>query len=200
MSRLPPLADDAVPAEAAALLKAGTDFMGFTPNDGRIMARRPALLKAVFELVQAVYAPDGVDAGLMKLIGLAASAAAGCIYCTAHTGHAAHTAGVAADKVAAFWDFERSPAFSEAERAALSFAQAASQTPSAVTDADMDRLKAHFDDDAIVQIMGVIGLFGFLNRWNAALATELEAEPGAFADTHLTAGGWQAGVHGGGRD
>ena len=43
--------------------------------------------------------------------------------------------------------------------------------------------------------MAVIGLFGFLNWWNDTMATELEPDPRAFADTHLAPSGWTVGKH-----
>jgi hypothetical protein len=45
--------------------------------------------------------------------------------------------------------------------------------------------------------VAVISLFGWLNRWNDTMATELEDEPLAFASQHLTANGWSAGKHAG---
>ena len=46
-----------------------------------------------------------------------------------------------------------------------------------------------------MQIVGVIALFGFLNRWNDTLATELEAMPRGFAATALNGIDWQVGKH-----
>ncbi|MDZ7727690.1 MAG: hypothetical protein U5Q44_05530 [Dehalococcoidia bacterium] len=43
--------------------------------------------------------------------------------------------------------------------------------------------------------MGVISLFGWLNRWNDTMATDLEEEPLAFAQEHLGGAGWAAGKH-----
>ena len=53
--------------------------------------------------------------------------------------------------------------------------------PNAVTDEDMEALKAHFSDREIVEIVAVLSLYGFLTRWNGTLNTELEAPPAAFA-------------------
>jgi hypothetical protein len=47
-----------------------------------------------------------------------------------------------------------------------------------------------------VQIVAVISLFGFLNRWNDTVATTLEKTPSNFAEQHLAAGGWQLSKHG----
>jgi alkylhydroperoxidase family enzyme len=68
------------------------------------------------------------------------------------------------------------PLFSDSERAALRVAQGAAQVPNAVTDADFAELKGHYTDAQIVDI-AVISLFGFLNRFDDTMATELEASP-----------------------
>jgi hypothetical protein len=46
-----------------------------------------------------------------------------------------------------------------------------------------------------VQSVGVISLFGYLNRWNDTMATTLEPEPLEFATQHLAKRGWQPGKH-----
>ena len=38
-------------------------------------------------------------------------------------------------------------------------------------------------------------MFGYLNRWNDTVATELEDVPGDFAERVMTPGGWEAGRH-----
>lgn len=50
-------------------------------------------------------------------------------------------------------------------------------------------------DEAKVEIMSVIALFGFLNRWNDTMATTLEDEPAAFARNALKPKGWAPGKH-----
>jgi hypothetical protein len=52
-------------------------------------------------------------------------------------------------------------------------------------------------DTQVVEIVGVIALFGFLNRWNDTMATPLEEEPKAVGEKHLAAHGWSAGRHAG---
>jgi len=61
----------------------------------------------------------------------------------------------------------------------------------------MDALKTHFDEDQIVEIVAVICLFGWLNRFNDTMATDLEQRPMAFGEKHLAPSGWEAGKHGG---
>jgi alkylhydroperoxidase family enzyme len=86
-------------------------------------------------------------------------------------------AGIDEDKIKAIWDYETSPLFSDAERVAMRVAQGAGHAPVECTDADFEELKKHFDDNQICEIVSVIALFGFLNKWNATLATDIESSP-----------------------
>ena len=132
---------------------------------------------------------------LKQLVAHISSTAAGCQYCQAHTAHTAARIGVSLEKLEAAWNFETDNRFNEAERAALRFARDASIIPNAVTKNHFEDLHKHFSDDEIVELLAVISLFGWLNRWNDTMATELESEPLNFASRHLTPRGWQAGKH-----
>lgn len=183
MSRIKPLAFAALDSTQQQVMKTAEREMGFLANDGLIMAHKPMLMQAVLQLVQAVYAPGRVDIELKKLVALMTSSAAGCQYCTGHTSLAAMSAGVAADKVADIWNFQRSERYTEAERAALDVARNAAFAPNAVSDEDFARLRTFFNEEQQVEIVAVIALFGFLNRWNSTLSTDLEAKPAAALQT-----------------
>ena len=177
MSRIEPVAVKDLDPEMQAIMAAGNEIMGFTSNDSLIMAHKPALLKAMLSLVQAVYQPGAISLDLKKMIAMLTSSAAGCQYCKVHTSYGAIKEGVAADKLAAIWEYATSPLFSDAERAALDVARTAALTPNETTDENFAQLRAHYSDEQIVEIIGVISLFGFLNRWNSTIATELEDRP-----------------------
>jgi uncharacterized peroxidase-related enzyme len=169
--------------------------LGVLPNSTLTMARRPEIMEA-FARLNAVVMAEGTVGGVLKqLVATVVSGAAGCAYCQAHTSHVAEQRGADAAKLAAVWEFEVSPFFSEDERAALRVARGAGVTPSAVTDEDMRRLRDHFDDDQVVEIVAVIANFGFLNRWNDTMATQLERSPLTWASQHLRDTGWEAGKH-----
>jgi len=170
---------DVLSPDLQAVMASGKDIMGFTPNDGLIMARKPTMLKAFLALVQAIYEPGLVSLELKKLVALMTSSVSGCQYCQAHTSFGALNAGVAPEKVAAIWEYQNHVLFSDNERVALDIAREAAMTPSGVTDAQFVALRSHFSDEQIVELVGVISLFGFLNRWNATLDTDLEPEPKA---------------------
>ena len=195
MARLDPLPIDNTPelAEEFAFFER---TLGFVPNSLLTMAHRPGLAKGLIALSRGVYDPKGeVDLGLKRLIGHVASMAAGCMYCRAHTATSALRHGVAADKLAAVAEYRSHPLFSEAERAALDFALAAASVPNDVNDECFARLRAFWSAGQIVEILAVIALFGFFNRWNDSLATTLEAEPHETARQVLGRTGWQLGKH-----
>lgn len=195
MSRLPPL-----PPETTPELKSHFDFflgtLGFTPNSVLTMQRKPKLVQAFAQLNAAVMDPAGeVDLGFRRLVGHVASKAAGCLYCQAHTLLGAANFGVSEAKLADVWNYASSPHYDARERVALDFALAAAAQPNAVTDEQFAQLRLHWSDGQIVEILGVVAMFGFLNRWNDSMATPLEAVPTAVADKAIGAQGWTAGKH-----
>jgi len=170
--------------------------MGFVPNSMLTMARSPQLLRAFAGLAMTVLGPGTLSAELKQLVAHVASLAAGCRYCQAHTGGSAARAGASHAKVGAAFEFETSALFSAAERAALRLARDAAQAPSLASDAHFAELREHFSEAQITELVSVIALFGFLNRWNDTMATTLEPEPRAFASEALSRAGWKIGAHG----
>ena len=177
MTRIPPVDPDGLPAAERQAVADAEALMGFVANDVLTMARHPAMMHAFADLVNAIYQSGNIDAGLMRMIGLVTSSAAGCRYCMGHTALSSSALGVANDKLADIWQFETSERFDNAERAALRVALHAGQSPNGVTDEMFATLGDYYDVPAQLDIVAVISLFGFLNRWNATLATELESLP-----------------------
>jgi uncharacterized peroxidase-related enzyme len=195
MARLSPL-----PPETTPELKPNFDFflgtLGFTPNSVLTMQRKPKLAQALAVMNAAVMDPEGeVDLGFRRLVGHVVSKASGCLYCQAHTLLGAKNFGVSEAKLADIWTYASSSHFSERERQALDFALAAASQPNAVTDAQFAELQQHWSDGEIVELLGVVAMFAFLNRWNDTMATPLEAVPEAVATQALGAQGWVPGKH-----
>src|SRR5437870_10562635 len=176
--------------------EASRKSLGFIPNSLLIMQRKPKMVKAWAQMSAAVWDPESkVDRGFKRLIAHVASRAAGCQYCMAHTAGGAMHFGVDEAKVAAIWDYQTSPLYSEAERTALDVAVAAGSVPNAVTDEMFTALRKHWTEEQIVEIVGVIATFGFLNRWNDTMGTPLEDEPLAVGEKYLASRGWTPGKH-----
>src|SRR5512134_1949573 len=97
---------------------------GYPPNSWLTMLRKPKVFRAYRDLHTAVMMDDGeVPRALKFMVAEVVSSAAGCRYCSAHNAqNAAHIGDVAPEKVEALWQFQTSPLFTPAERAALNLA------------------------------------------------------------------------------
>ncbi len=58
-----------------------------------------------------------------------------------------------------------------------------------------DRVREHSDDGEIVEIRGVVSLFGFLNRWKDSMTTTLEEPAALDGERRLASSGWTPGKH-----
>jgi uncharacterized peroxidase-related enzyme len=195
MPRLQPLPPGQDPVLEAAF-ETYRRALGFVPNSALIMQRRPKMLFALSQLAASVWDKDStVDIGFKRLLAFMASKAHGCQYCMAHTAGAALRLGIDEQKLEQIWEYPTSPLYSPAERVALDFALAAGSVPNAVDDELFARMRQFWSDDDIVEITGVIALFGFMNRWNDTMATPLEDEPIEVGDKHLAPRGWTGARH-----
>ncbi len=157
---------------------------GFTANSMLTLSHRPEIAQAVLGLIRAVVRnPDGtVEPALRWMIAHVTSLSNGCTYCSAHTFKNGADNGVPPDKLDAIWSFETSEIFSDAERAALRVAVTGGQCPSYASAEDMADLRRHFSDAQVVEIGAVIALFGFNNRWNALMETDIEPQVTEFLE------------------
>jgi uncharacterized peroxidase-related enzyme len=196
VSRLEPLDLDQI-ADLEEVNATYARTLGFVPNGLRIMARRPEIVKGFVQLRRAVLDPASgtVPAELKNLVAHMASKTHGCLYCQAHALQGAGNAGAEAARLEALWEYPTSDLFTDAEKAALDLAVRAASVPNLVTDEDFERMREHWDEGQIVEILAAIALYGFLNRWNDSLATPLEEVSAVAAEETLGAKGWTRGKH-----
>ncbi len=174
------------------------ETLGFCPNSVLTMQRRPAISKAFINLNKAVMANEGrVTSALKRMIAWVSSNSTGCRYCQAHAIRAAERYGAEQEQLDNIWEYRTHAAFSEAERAALDFSLAASMVPNAVDGDIKKRLHEHWDDGEIVEMLGVISLFGYLNRWNDSMGTSIEEDAVESGNQYLGKHGFEVGKHDG---
>ena len=182
--------------ELLKLVEFFNETLGFCPNSVKTMHIRPRIAYAFIEMNKAVMENHGrVTSALKRLIGYISSHAAGCNYCQAHTIRAAERYSATEEQLKNIWAYKTHPSFSEAERTALDFALAASVIPNAVDDNIAENLRAYWNDGEIVEILGVIALFGYLNRWNDSMGTEMESGAIESGVKFLGERGWITGKH-----
>jgi uncharacterized peroxidase-related enzyme len=194
-SRIEPLSPETSP-DLKPVFDAIELTYGFLPNAILIMQRKPRMVRVIQQMVGLVWGADSkVDRGLKRLIGHVASRSAGCQYCMAHTADMALRVDPDEKRLAAVWDYQTSPLFSAADRCALDLAVAGAAVPNAVTDEMFANLRKYWDEEQILEIVGVIALFGFFNRFNDILAIPLEDKPLATGQKYLAPHGWTPGKH-----
>jgi len=178
------------------LVKFFNETLGFCPNSVLTMQRRPNIAKAFVELNMAVMENHGhLTSEFKRLIAFVSSNTAGCRYCQAHTIRAAERYGSTSERLEHVWDFKNQDFFTDAEKAALQFAQEASIFPVNVAEDTEKQLHNFWSDDDIVEIMGVIALFGYLNRWNDVMATSIEDDAYNSGKDLLKGISWVPGKH-----
>ena len=184
--------------ETKQLAEFFNETLGFCPNSVLTMQRRPAISKAFINLNKAVMANEGrVTSALKRMIAWVSSNATGCRYCQAHAIRAAERYGAAQEQLDNIWEYKTHAAFSEAERAALDFSLAASMVPNAVDAKIKETLYKYWDEGEIVEMLGVISLFGYLNRWNDSMGTSLEEDAIESGNKFLGKNGFGVGKHNG---
>jgi len=83
-------------------------------------------------------------------------------------------AGADEDKVAEIRTWRESGRFSEAERAALEYAESMTITGHRVSEELFARVRAHYDDGQIVELTAAVALENFRSKLNPALGVEAQ--------------------------
>jgi len=196
MSRIPPKPLDTISGPARDRIEKTTAIMGFLPNSLLAMAHKPRIMEKFMDLALEI---NGVREGPLYrtkvLCSHVVSNMAGCRYCQAHTAKTALSSGIPESQLLAAFEYETSDQFTDAEKAAINVAFKAGMSPNAVEDEDFVRLRQFYTDEEATEIMAMISLFGFLNRWNDSLATTLEEAPMQKAGPVISQVGWEPGKH-----
>ena len=181
--------------ETQELVTFFNETLGFCPNSVLTMQKKPHLAQAFVNLNKAVMDNAGsISSEFKRIIAYISSNTAGCRYCQAHTIRAAERYGGEKERLEQAWDFENSSLFSEAEKVALRFTIAASSVPVSTSQKLEELLQHHWDETDILEIMSVIALFGYLNRWNDVMGTSLEKDAKDSAES-LLQNQWDIGKH-----
>lgn len=138
---------------------------------GLLWARVPKLFAAVAALYGVLDRSRSPIAPVLRsLVTVRVSQINWCEFCVdINSATLARRAG-SMEKVEALERWRESPLFDERERAVLAYAEAMTITGAGVTDEMVEALKRHFDDDAIVELTGLIAFQNLSSKFNSALA------------------------------
>jgi alkylhydroperoxidase family enzyme len=77
--------------------------------------------------------------------------------------------GISTEKIDALYDYAKNPLFSDAEKVALEYADAITDTRRDVDDELFARVQRHYDDDTIAELTMIIAWENASSRFNRAL-------------------------------
>src|SRR5262245_16412387 len=83
-------------------------------------------------------------------------------------------AGASEEKIRQLAQFATSPLYTDAERAALSFAEALTITGQKVTDELFAAVRAHYSEAEVVELAGAVAVENFRSKFNIALGVEAQ--------------------------
>ena len=106
---------------------------------------------------------------LRSLITVRVSQINHCEFCVDINSATLAKRGVPDDKIAALGQWPESALFDQPERVALEYTEAVTNSELPVTDDLMARVKQHFDDDAVVELTGLIAFQNLSSKFNNAL-------------------------------
>ena len=141
----------------------------------RLWARTPKVFLAEALLYAALDRRSSpIEAALRALVMVRVSQINWCAFCVDINSASVLKRGIDEAKLAALADFEASPLFSEHEKAALAYAEAVTYTDRQPTAEHFARLHRYFDDDAIIELTGLIAFQNLSSKFNAALGVEAQ--------------------------
>jgi uncharacterized peroxidase-related enzyme len=165
MTRFPVPDEDELPDDLRERIESETERAGFTPNVFSAFAYKPSHFRAFFDYHDALVEDTALDREEVEMIVVAVSGVNHCYYC-----NVAHGALVRiyakdptlADQLVANY---RQADVSEKRMAMLDVAVKLTESPRAVTEADIDRLaEAGYSEEAIWDIASVTAFFNLSNR------------------------------------
>ena len=139
-------------------------------DPGLLWGRSPWVFAAVASLYGALDRRSSpLPPALRSLVTVRVSQINHCAFCVDINSATLEKRGVAMDKIEALGAWRDRPLFSEEERLALEYAEAMTITEPGVSDDLRARLKQHWNDDAIVELTGLIAFQNLSSKFNAAL-------------------------------
>jgi len=181
MQRLPKIEKEDISGDLAHFYDAVTGLLGRVPNFYRTISQAPwlAMLLLPFNAaVQRQWPGSRLPGRIKELVVIKTSHANGCRYCYAHNTALGQAAGITDDEIAEIStdDYLRSKSLSEAEKAAVQWAEAVTLNTAAKRDDLFAAMKRLFTDEEIVELTMVSAMFNMINRLTDSLQVPVEQQ------------------------
>jgi AhpD family alkylhydroperoxidase len=137
----------------------------------RLWGRTPRVFAGLATLYGALDRKSSpIEPALRTLITVRVSQINWCSFCVDINSATAVKRHVSENKLASLATFEESDLFTDREKAALAYTEAVTYTDRDTTQQHFDRLRKHFDDDAIIELTALIAFQNLSSKFNASLA------------------------------
>ena len=171
-SRIPPT--DVTGAYGALVKFASRKMLGRVPDSVGVLWHQPAVMKDAMGIGRKVDGWKQLAPDLASYAAMASAAAIGCSFCLDFNYFMAHNHGLDEAKVREVPRWRESTVFTALERRVMEYADAASQTPPAVTDEMSDALLDDLGPSALVELAARVAFMNMSARMNIALGIHSE--------------------------
>lgn len=146
---------------------------GAVLEPARLWGRSPKVFITLASLYGALdRRASPIEPALRSLITVRVSQINWCAFCVDINSATVLRRGIDQKKLTALAEFEGSPLFAEREKAALAYAEAVTRSDRRAGPEHVARLRRHFNDDAIIELTGLIAFQNLSSKFNAALGVE----------------------------
>lgn len=146
---------------------------GSVLEPARFWGRSPSVFTALALLYGALDRKrSAIEPSLRSLITVRVSQINWCSFCVDINSAVLLKRGVTREKLEELPSFRHSGLYTDREKAALSYAETVTITGHRTSTEDFDRLRRHFDDDAIIELTALIAFQNLSSKFNAALGVE----------------------------
>ncbi len=171
-SRIPPT--EVTGAYGALVKFASRRMLGRVPDSVGVLWHQPAVMKDAMGIGRKVEGWKQLAPDLASYAAMASAAAIGCSFCLDFNYFLAHNRGLDEAKVREVPRWRESTVFTAVERRVMEYADAASQTPPAVTDEMSDALLGELGAAALVELAARVAFMNMSARMNIALGIHSE--------------------------
>lgn len=137
-------------------------------------ARSPDAVAGVQQILKSIYA-GGIPRHTLELVHMRASQINGCTACIAYGIKSAESSGLSTEQLVTLPAWRESPAFDDAERAALALTEAMTRLadrPDVVTDEIWAQASEHYEEPGLSALVTMAALTNFFNRINTTLRVQ----------------------------
>lgn len=183
MSRIPLPADEELDEQAKTLLEQVRDIHGFVPNQHRLDAYFPLVIRSLLDLNRRTILAGDLDPVLLETIALVLALENECEYCIAYHLGVLEDRGFSPDELEVLREDWRDADFIPLRQAYVELAVSVNDDPHTVTDDDIDRLlELGASEQDLVQLLHFVNLMRGYNTFNIVLQTDLDDERGGWLD------------------